>query len=114
MEIIVLCVIVLAVLFYITYTVGKHNGTKQERERCSELCYAAIKQRWSPSLRWVINAIDSGSKNLIKKDQFFVSENDEVINLKTNIMNIIQRKLIPQEEVQSIIDLAYIEELMNL
>jgi len=35
-------------------------------------------------------------------------------NLKTNIMNIIQRKLIPQEEVQSIIDLAYIEELMNL
>jgi len=54
MEIIVLCVIVLAVLFYITYVVGKHNGTKQERERCSELCYTAIKQRWSPSLRWVI------------------------------------------------------------
>jgi hypothetical protein len=67
----VLKVALLAGLFYMVDLFGQWKGRKLERERVERLLDRALQVRYSGSIRWVWNAVSSGSKILMDEDKFF-------------------------------------------
>jgi hypothetical protein len=53
------------------YCFGAAHGREKERERVCVLLREAINYRFSGSIRWVWNAVESGSKRLMDPDRFF-------------------------------------------
>jgi hypothetical protein len=113
-EIITIAIFISAPFFiYIGYLYGKGQGIKQERNRFDDLFYKAIRFRYSGTLRWVADAFCQ-NKELEDKDQFFGGRSDDhVLNLQDNIRNILFKKVISVEEVQFLINQAYVEEIME-
>lgn len=51
------------------------RGRDEERMRVERLIYAALRRgRISPSLRWVLNAVSSGARELPPEEGFFAPE----------------------------------------
>lgn len=72
-------VIVIVVLIALPTYIGLkcwEAGVEHERQRCSMLGNEALQQRWSPSLRWVLNAISEGH-DLLPIEQFVDPEGDK-------------------------------------
>lgn len=53
------------------YLFGRAQGVEAERQRVESLCHQAVIKRGSGSVRWIMNAIASGAKELVPEEKFF-------------------------------------------
>ena len=65
--------IVVIVGLFLSYWLGKYHGRTEERNRVNSLLMQSIQRKLSGSVRWVMNAVDSGEDQLMNPDQFFGS-----------------------------------------
>ena len=69
MEILRVIMIGLAVVSSFAY--GTIRARNRERARVVHLCNRALNRRLSGHVRWVLNAVQSGTAELMPEDEFF-------------------------------------------
>lgn len=101
----IVLVLVLGVVFWTAaFHLGRRRGAKEERQRCVWLVLKALDQRWSPSLRWVLHAIN-GNHDLAPMDQFIDVEDTERKQKAKDIVDLMRaRDESDKEERQRYVD----------
>lgn len=59
---------------FLSFKLGRRTGRDRERERVLGLLDAALRDRWSGSVRRVMNAVQEGREALLTEDEFFGPE----------------------------------------
>lgn len=72
--IVLTCALVAFCAAYAGYYVGYVNGRSAERLRCMRLCGQALDDRFSGSVRRVLNGIQERREWLLSEDEFFGPE----------------------------------------
>lgn len=73
--VVLIATIIGVVVFF--YLFGRSYGVEAERARIESLCSQALIKRGSGSVRWIMNAIGSGQKELMPEDAFFGKDKNE-------------------------------------
>jgi hypothetical protein len=72
----VLIILAVGLAFVVGRWRGIRAGRQQEKMRCMRLCDTALHKRWSGSVRWVLNAIESDKIDLMPGHKFFEKGDD--------------------------------------